>query len=187
MLSIIPMVLQSLHFTPKWQAQLCQWVVEHFCDILPGCSSLWTHVCKTIPLGASCHCNLSNPSIFIALVNQFSDTPQLQLEGALNNRALFLSSCPTTWINSAPYKKLTSNCKQCWSSHRSKAKTLMAKIRLDYVLLDTKLNTKCLTNLVMTFSVILMLISSISEIPSLIGGNFRPDPVCLDIFLGKIG
>ena len=58
----------------------------------------------------------------------------------------------------------------------------MAKIRLDYVLLDAKLNTKCLTNLVMAFSVILMLVSLISEIPSLIGGDFRPDPVCLDKF-----
>ena len=69
----------------------------------------------------------------------------------LNNRVLSSSSHLTTWIDSTPYKKLTSNCKRCWSSRRSEAKTLMVKIKLDYMLLDTKLNTKCLTNLVMAF------------------------------------
>jgi hypothetical protein len=84
---------QSLHFTPRQVAKTASIAQlanrQTFPRYLLGRSNFRTHVCSAIPLGTSCHRNLSNSPVSLTFVNQFSYTPRLQLEGILSAAGLY--------------------------------------------------------------------------------------------------
>ena len=182
-------------FSPRWviiNHQPSTSIVEHLRNNLHGSSSFWTHVCSTIPLGAGCHGNLSNPPISIAFGTPFFDAPRLQgifPATGFDSRAL---ACGFEQISH------TTKSRQAVASSIQALKEARRKLwrwwwRLGcyyYRLLDTKFNKSCLSVVVVAFYCCLhafYLVSYISKIPCLVCGDFRPDPTNPDKIWRKIG